>query len=70
MRKDGAQAFRDYMVDANGEPVGLGVDEIEARLGFAPFPVAGVVEEVEADSDVSVPSPASKRARVAEEIDS
>lgn len=70
MRRDGAQAFRDFMVDANGEPVGLGVEEIEARLGFAPFPVANVDEEAEVDSDVSVPSPASKRARVAEEVDS
>jgi len=58
------------MVDTNGEPVGLGVEEIEARLGFAPFPVADVDAEAEVDSDVSVPSPASKRARVAEEVDS
>ncbi|CBY30481.1 unnamed protein product [Oikopleura dioica] len=70
VRRDGAQTFRDYMVDTNGEPVGLGVEEIEARLGFAPFPVADVDAEAEVDSDVSVPSPASKRARVAEEVDS
>ena len=61
--------FRDCTLDERGQPVGLSLDEIAARLDDPRPDYAGADEDASAD-EASLPrSPCSKSARLAEDCD-
>ena len=65
--KSTLRCFRDCTLDERGQPVGLSLDEIAARLDAPDSNDAGADEDASIDEGSLPRSPCSKSARLAED---